>query len=143
MLLKYFLSTFAVDGREIAARYDTIAEECSFVDDGLKIITCLDEPGECAESETLLAYHDDLLRKAYTCERAWGYSISSKDLGQITLVGILIHEFSHSTLLHNPGTEDYAYGTAEVLDLDEDEALNNADTFNWFAEDAFLRVPRV
>lgn len=48
----------------------------------------------------------------------------------ITKAGAIIHETSHLIL----GTKDHAYGEKNIMDLKEDEAFNNADTYRIAAE---------
>ena len=52
-------------------------------------------------------------------------------VGRDSKAGTIIHELSHVVL----GTQDYAYGM-NVLSLSSDEAANNADTYEYYAEDS-------
>jgi peptidyl-Lys metalloendopeptidase len=54
-------------------------------------------------------------------------------VGRDSKAGTLIHELSHIEV----GTQDYAYGAAAVLSLPSDEAANNADTYEYYAEDSY------
>ena len=54
-------------------------------------------------------------------------------VGRDSKAGTIIHELSHIEL----GTLDYAYGVPAVLTLSADQAANNADTYEYYAEDSY------
>ena len=63
------------------------------------------------------------------------------DTGTDSRVGVLLHEMSHFTSVG--GTNDYKYGQDECLELarrNPSNALNNADSFEYYIEDGFNEV---
>ena len=103
--------------------------------------------------------HEDILRAGFDKDRWIGYGAvfayvyrddpdqrifigadyhAAPDTGSDSRAGVLIHEMSHFSEVG--GTMDYWYGQAECAKLarsNSSEALRNADSFEYFMEDAF------
>jgi peptidyl-Lys metalloendopeptidase len=66
--------------------------------------------------------------KIYVCRAFW----SAPALGQDSKAGTLVHEMSHFDVV--AGTDDLAYGHTACKALSASQAINNADTHEYYAE---------
>jgi peptidyl-Lys metalloendopeptidase len=69
--------------------------------------------------------------KIYVCGAFWASNLSGTD----SRSGTLVHEMSHFDIV--AGTDDVVYGQQGAMQLairDEDTAITNADTHEYFAE---------
>lgn len=128
---EYFKSTESSVVEEIVARLEAVAAESSN-SSSATTYNCEDTLGYCEPnvlaytlpSENLIAncdlYYDELPDLATECH--------AQDQGTTTL-----HEFTHAPGVYSPGTDDLGYGYDAAMELDTDEALNNADSYALFA----------
>jgi len=87
----------------------------------------------CERNDVFAYVYPDQFGKIYLCGAFWRATNSGTD----SRAGTLIHESSHFTDI--AGTEDYVYGQAGAKDLAQtnpDEAVANADSYEYFAENS-------
>ncbi len=84
----------------------------------------------CDEDYYAHVYPDDPY-KIYFCNAFWSAPASKTD----SKAGVIVHEISHFTVV--AGTDDHIYGKTGAQDLADsnpDEAVENADSYEYFAE---------
>lgn len=119
----------------VAASFRKVAEECSSTPGGTGTSYCTDQRGSC--SGDLLGYTlwkntaaGGHIGTTYYCPRyysvlpATGNRCNDQSQASNTL-----HETTHAVL----ATEDIAYGLANVKALSSSQALQNADSYTFFA----------
>lgn len=138
---QYFGSAAPAYRNRVARRYDAIAEECERSDG--EIINCDDPEKKCTDdSDNVLAYYTR--GKGVTlCGRLLKlYKVLPERAGEYSIAGSILHELSHAPLVPNlPVAVDTRYGRENVRGLPAESAVRNADTFQWFAMDVWLRIP--
>ncbi|KAG8902137.1 hypothetical protein FRB99_004824 [Tulasnella sp. 403] len=85
----------------------------------------------CTDPDVYAYVYPDQPGQIYLC----GYFWKAPNTGTDSKAGTIIHESSHFT--NNGGTEDYVYGQdgcKELAESDPDEAIMNADSHEYFAE---------
>jgi len=116
-------------GNVTSARYNTATSHFNAINDTIdtKPITF-----DCSCKKSYFAYvYPDQPYKVYMCKAFW----SANELGTDSRAGTIIHELSHFTAV--AGTDDVVYGQSGAQSLansDPDQALNNADSHEYFAE---------
>jgi peptidyl-Lys metalloendopeptidase len=86
---------------------------------------------DCTKVDVFAYVHADQPYDVFLCGSFWNASLSGLD----SQSGTLLHETSHFSVV--AGTEDHVYGETEAQKLartNPDEALTNADNFEYFAE---------
>ncbi|WP_448567697.1 M35 family metallo-endopeptidase [Thalassotalea ganghwensis] len=87
---------------------------------------------DCSCKKSYFAYvYPNQPYKVYLCRAFW----SANELGTDSRAGTIIHELSHFNAV--AGTDDVVYGQSGAKSLaisDPDQALNNADSHEYFAE---------
>ncbi|KHO00505.1 deuterolysin metalloprotease [Metarhizium album ARSEF 1941] len=137
----YFHTSDQAFRNRIATLYDDIAQECKDGKDGLLTISCDAADAQCPgpEDPNTVAYFTRGTDTVTLCPAALARPVKPKRCGERSLAGVLIHEFSHA--LSSSLVVDHRYGRFESTQLTRDQALGNADTFQWFAIDAYLNCP--
>lgn len=116
-------------GAATSARYNTAAANFDAINDAIdnKPITF-----DCSCKKTYFAYvYPNQPYKIYMCKAFW----SANELGTDSRAGTIIHEMSHFDAV--AATDDVVYGQSGAKSLaisDPDQALNNADSHEYFAE---------
>ena len=116
-------------GSVTSARYSTAVSHFGAINDAIdtKPITF-----DCSCKKTYFAYvYPNQPYKVYMCKAFW----NANELGTDSRAGTIIHELSHFTAV--AGTDDVVYGQAGAKSLaisNPDQALNNADSHEYFAE---------
>ncbi len=87
---------------------------------------------DCSCKQSYFAYvYPNQPYKVYLCRAFW----SANETGTDSRAGTIIHELSHFNVV--AGTDDVVYGQAgaqNLADSNPDQALNNADSHEYFAE---------
>ncbi|KAK9435847.1 deuterolysin metalloprotease [Metarhizium brunneum] len=135
----YFHTSDQAFRNRIAAVYDEIAQECKDGKEGQLTISCDASNAQCPDDPNTVAYYTRGTDTVTLCPAALARPVKPKSCGERSLAGVLIHEFSHA--LSANLVVDHRYGRYEVTQLTRDQALGNADTFQWFAIDAYLNCP--
>ena len=116
-------------GNATSARYNTAVAHFDAINDAIdtKPITF-----DCSCKKSYFAYvYPNQPYKVYMCNAFW----SANELGTDSRAGTIIHELSHFNAV--AGTDDIVYGQSGAQSLansDPDQALNNADSHEYFAE---------
>ncbi|PKI13975.1 M35 family metallo-endopeptidase [Colwellia sp. 12G3] len=116
-------------GNATSARYNTAVAHFDAINDAIdtKPITF-----DCSCKKSYFAYvYPNQPYKVYMCNAFW----SANELGTDSRAGTIIHELSHFNAV--AGTDDVVYGQSGAQSLansDPDQALNNADSHEYFAE---------
>ncbi len=87
---------------------------------------------DCSCNQSYFAYvYPNQPYTVYLCRAFW----SANELGTDSRAGTIVHELSHFNVV--AGTDDVVYGQSGAKNLaitDPDQALNNADSHEYFAE---------
>jgi peptidyl-Lys metalloendopeptidase len=116
-------------GAATSARYSDAAANFDAINDAIdnKPITF-----DCSCKKSYFAYvYPNQPYKIYMCNAFW----SANELGTDSRAGTIIHEMSHFDAV--AATDDVVYGQSGAKSLaisDPDQALNNADSHEYFAE---------
>ena len=117
-------------GAHSPARYATVANGFDAILDSLSGAT-LNYDCTCAEANTFAYVYPFQLHDVYLCPLFFEADL----LGTDSRAGTIVHELSHFRAL--VGTDDHRYGTSAVAALatdDPDLAVDNADSYEYFAE---------
>ncbi|TWX55665.1 M35 family metallo-endopeptidase [Colwellia hornerae] len=116
-------------GDATSARYNTAVNHFDAINDAIdnKPVTF-----DCSCKKTYFAYvYPTQPYKVYLCRAFW----NANELGTDSRAGTIVHELSHFNAV--AGTDDVVYGQSGAQSLatsDPDQALNNADSHEYFAE---------
>ncbi|WP_206483051.1 M35 family metallo-endopeptidase [Thalassotalea sp. G2M2-11] len=116
-------------GNATSARFNTAKANFEAIDDAID-----NQPVtfDCSCKKTYFAYvYPSQPYKVYLCRAFW----NANELGTDSRAGTIIHELSHFNVV--AGTDDVVYGQSGAKSLaisDPDQALNNADSHEYFAE---------
>jgi peptidyl-Lys metalloendopeptidase len=116
-------------GEYQSARYTTVKTHFTAISDAM------DNAGvtfDCKCKQPYFAYvYPNQPYKIYLCKVFWQVSLTGTD----SQAGTLIHEMSHFDVV--AATDDYVYGQTGAMELaitNPDNAVNNADNHEYFAE---------
>ncbi|MDF2176633.1 M35 family metallo-endopeptidase [Aliiglaciecola sp. CAU 1673] len=116
-------------GAATSARYAKAVANFNAINDA---IDNQDKTFDCSCKKTYYAYvYPNQPYTVYLCRAFW----SAPELGTDSRAGTIVHELSHFTAV--AGTDDVVYGQSGAKSLaisDPDQALNNADSHEYFAE---------
>jgi len=116
-------------GAATNSRYNTASANFDAINDAIdtKPVTF-----DCSCKKTYFAYvYPTQPYKVYLCKAFW----SANEIGTDSRAGTIIHELSHFNAV--AGTDDVVYGHSGAKSLansNPDQALNNADSHEYFAE---------
>jgi len=116
-------------GAATSARYNTAVAHYDAINDAIdnQPITF-----DCSCKKSYFAYvYPTQPYKVYMCRAFW----NANELGTDSRAGTIVHELSHFNAV--AGTDDVVYGQSGAQSLansDPDQALNNADSHEYFAE---------
>tara|TARA_R110000737_G_scaffold71575_1_gene100078 strand:- start:1760 stop:2815 length:1056 start_codon:yes stop_codon:yes gene_type:complete len=116
-------------GAATSSRYNTAVAHFNAIDDAID-----NKPLEfdCSCKKSYFAYvYPTQPYKVYLCNAFW----SANEFGTDSRAGTIVHELSHFNAV--AGTDDVVYGQSGAQSLatsDPDQALNNADSHEYFAE---------
>ncbi len=116
-------------GNATSTRYNTAKAHFEAINDAID-----NQPVafDCSCKKSYFAYvYPNQPYKVYVCSAFW----SANELGTDSRAGTIIHELSHFNVV--AGTDDVVYGQSGAKSLavsDPDQALNNADSHEYFAE---------
>jgi len=116
-------------GQATSSRYNTAASNFDAINDAID-----NQPVafDCSCKKSYFAYvYPNQPYKVYLCRAFW----DANELGTDSRAGTIIHEISHFNAV--AGTDDVVYGQSGAQSLansDPDQALNNADSHEYFAE---------
>ena len=138
LIIKRFAAYFkTVEGsaREaVAARLESVADECASSTSGRTRTACLDLLGNyCIPS--IAAYTFTMQGIIVNCPTFFAMPAFSRSCNALSdQASTTLHEMTHAQVVFTPKTGDYAYGNRASLALDSSQALCNADTFSIFAQ---------
>lgn len=121
---------------QVASSYRKVADECSSTPGGTSKSLCTDQQNNCGGD--LLAYTywqnqgSEHVGTTYYCPRYFNGQIlaaSSTRCGEQSQGSNTLHETTHAVL----ATQDIAYGLSSVKSLSSGQALQNADTYTFYA----------
>lgn len=131
----FFKDTSESTRQAVANSFRKVAEECSTTPGGTGTTYCTDQRGNCGGD--LLGYtywqdqgYDTHIGTTYYCSRYYSViSPMSSRCEDQSQASNTLHETTHAVL----ATEDIAYGLANVKSLSSSQALQNADTYTYYA----------
>lgn len=121
----------------VANNFRKVATECSTTPGGTGTTYCTDQRGNCGGDLLGYTYWQDQsadvhIGTTYYCPRYFSSSVLSATSSRCedqSQASNTLHETTHSVL----ATEDIAYGLANVKSLSSSQALQNADTYTYYA----------
>lgn len=128
---EYFKSTATKDRQLVANRLKAVAKECSSTPGGVLAVHCADVYHYC--SSNTFAYTIPSDSAVVWCNQYWTHDLETTQCHGDDKAGTTIHEFTHAPAVFSPGTDDNAYGYEDCMTLSREEALNNADTYEYYA----------
>lgn len=133
---EYFKSTSKSDRQYVSNRLKAVAKECSSSTSGITSIYCRDKHNYCQQGT--FAYHTDSDNSIVFCDAYWSAALETTQCHGDDKAGTTIHETTHDSTVFNPGTDDYAYGYTDCSKLSRDKAIENADTYEYYANAVHL-----
>lgn len=118
---------------EVAERFRKVADECSSSSEGILTSSCTDQRQHCQGN--ILAYtHWEIQgekREGGTCycRSYFELEASSGSCGEQSQGSNTLHETTHAVI----DTQDVTYGLDNVKGLSSSQALQNADTYTFYA----------
>ncbi|KAL4894485.1 Deuterolysin metalloprotease family-domain-containing protein [Aspergillus ambiguus] len=132
---KYFMTNNQEDRNSVADRMEAIATEATTK--GKLSYFCQPTSDDyCASNVAAITYPSS--SKVVNCPGYYQSEAVSDICGYLDQAAISLHEFTHATAVYSPGTEDLAYGATAVLGLSSSQAMNNADSFAYYASSVYL-----
>lgn len=137
---EYFMSTSSDDRSYVASRFDAVASECRNTPGGVLDVHCDDIYNYCERGT--FAYTIPSESDVIWCDAYWSAPLETSQCHGDDKTGTTIHEFTHADEVFSPGTDDFAYGYPACSRLSRSEALENADTYEYYANGEFLILLR-
>lgn len=129
----YFRTTDSATRQEVAARFAAIANETSSVDGGKATYNCGNDVKQSDCGKGVLAYAVSGKNMVVTCPDWYKILPETDDCGGKDKGLTMLHEISHLGAVYNPPTTDMAYGYDSIISLSKEDAIRNADTYNYYA----------
>ncbi|KAF7587955.1 hypothetical protein BBP40_006494 [Aspergillus hancockii] len=131
---KFFKSQNQADKKEVAERLEAIAKEAT--SKGVLTYYCqASAQDSCGGNIAAITYPSQ--NRVVNCQGYYETEQVVNQCGYLDQAAISLHEFAHATAVYAPGTDDVAYGLDNVLQLNTQQAKNNADSFAYYANAAF------
>ncbi|PLN85520.1 Metalloprotease [Aspergillus taichungensis] len=131
---EYFRTTDTASRKEVAARFEAIANEASNFGSGTVTYNCGNElsQSDCGGSG-VLAYAVSGNNKVVACPSWYKIVPAIDDCGGTDQGLAMLHELSHIAGVYSPATQDLAYKYNNLVKLPKEQAILNADTYNAYA----------
>ncbi len=133
---EYFKSTADKDRKYVASRFKAVAKECGATDGGVLTVHCKDIYKYCRSNDFAYTVSED--DAVVWCSEYYASSTETGTCHGDDKTGTTIHEFTHASSVFSPATDDYAYGYDDCVALDRAKALENADTYEYYANGKLL-----
>ncbi|KAE8153546.1 Deuterolysin metalloprotease family-domain-containing protein [Aspergillus avenaceus] len=131
---KFFMSDSQADRKEVAERLEAIAKEATTK--GTLTYYCqASAQDSCGGNVAAITYPTE--NRVVNCQGYYDSQQVVNQCGYLDQASISLHEFSHATSVYAPGTDDVVYGIDGVLQLNTEQAKNNADSFAFYANSVF------
>ncbi|KAE8334278.1 Deuterolysin metalloprotease family-domain-containing protein [Aspergillus arachidicola] len=130
----YFGSDSPEVRKQVADRLDAIADEAT--SKGTVNYYCQDTKQECYGNIAALTFPYE--NRIINCPPYYETPAVADQCHYLDQAGLSLHEFAHATSVYRPGAIDVAYGYDAVLKLNTQDALQNADSFAYYANSVFL-----
>ncbi|KAL2798899.1 Deuterolysin metalloprotease family-domain-containing protein [Aspergillus keveii] len=135
---KFFFTTDQDALDEVAGRLEAIATEATTT--GVMTYYCAPRAhDDCSGNVAAMTYPSENI--IVNCDLYYSTEADSNYCGYLDQGGIALHEYTHATGVYAPGTDDVVYGYDSVQALDTTSALNNADSYAYYAA-GMLYSPR-
>lgn len=128
---EYFKSTATADRQLVANRLKAVAKECTSTPGGILDVHCDDIYNYCQGNT--FAYTVSADDAVVWCNQYWASDLETNQCHGDDKTGTTIHEYTHASHVFSPGTRDNAYGYPDCMRLSRTQALNNADTYEYYA----------
>ncbi|KAL3466486.1 Deuterolysin metalloprotease family-domain-containing protein [Aspergillus heterothallicus] len=133
---KFFFSSDQDVLDEVASRLEAIAEEATST--GVMTYYCAPRSqDDCSGNVAAMTYPSENI--IVNCDLYYSTEAASNYCGYLDQGGIALHEYTHATGIYSPGTDDVVYGYDSVQELDTNSALNNADSYAYYAAAVYLQ----
>ncbi|CEN61375.1 hypothetical protein ASPCAL08029 [Aspergillus calidoustus] len=133
---KFFFTTDQDALDEVAGRLEAIATEATTT--GLMTYYCAPRAqDDCSGNVAAMTYPSENI--IVNCDLYYSTEADSNYCGYLDQGGIALHEYTHATGVYAPGTDDVVYGYDSVQALDTTSALNNADSYAYYAAAVYLQ----
>lgn len=133
---EYFKTTAKADRTYVSNRLKAVAKECGNATGGITTLYCRDKHNYCQPGT--FAYHTDTDNSIVFCDAYWSASLETSQCHGDDKAGTTLHETTHDSTVFNPGTDDWAYGYTDCSKLSREKALENADTYEYYANAVHL-----
>lgn len=125
---EYFRTADGTVRQAASDRFNAIAAECRARDGGRITVHCADVENFCGPN--VAAYATAWKDLTVMCPPWWGVLADTQWCHWNDQADIFVHELSHLNLPGAlPGTRDVTYGYQNIVNLNTNDALNNADTY--------------
>ena len=128
---EYFKSTATADRQRVANRLKAVAKECTNTPGGVLSVHCSDVYNYCDPGTFAYTVSSD--DAVVWCDQYWKSPMETTQCHGDDKTGTTIHEYTHASHVFSPGTDDYAYGYTDCSKLSRAKALENADTYEYYA----------
>lgn len=132
---EYFKSTATKDRQYVSKRFDAVAKECNNTPGGVLNVYCTDKYNYCDDGTFAYTVSSD--NNVIWCAQYYSHPVETTSCHGDDKAGTTIHEYTHADSVFSPGTDDYAYTYANCVKLSREKALENADTYEYYANGEF------
>ncbi|CCX06378.1 Deuterolysin metalloprotease family-domain-containing protein [Pyronema domesticum] len=129
---RYFKTTLPDERLLVARKFHKIALEADPSYDTEVTYSCGDVDGICQNSK-YLAFAMGRKKTIANCDGFYELPVEAKNCHKRDQWSVVLHELTH-IFFH---TKDHAYGYGGSVRLDEDRALENADSYTLYAQELF------
>lgn len=134
LMQRFFKDTDATTKATVKGVFTKLQTEC-LNGKGSGKISCGNAQSDlCVDDSYAVAY--DSTNTIVLCDRYFNNVDASSSCKTIDRGMGLLHESTHLSTVK--GTDDNAYGYDECIELSKEKALNNADSYAYFAQSALL-----
>lgn len=134
----YFRTTDTAARKEVAARFEAIANETSSVNGGKVTYNCGNgvSQSDCG-GKGVLAYAVSNKNMVVACPNWYAIVPEIDGCGGKDQGLVMIHELTHLDGVYSPAAKDIAYGFDAIVSLSKEDAILNAETYNFYAAGEF------
>jgi deuterolysin len=137
----YFRTTDTATRKEVAARFEAVANESSSVNGGNVTYNCGNGITQSSCGQGVLAYAAPGKNMVVNCPDWYIIVPETNDCGGKDQGLAMLHELTHLGDVYSPPTRDIAYGYDAIINLSKEDAILNADTYNYYAAGEFFVNP--
>lgn len=134
MFERYFKTKDQKIRQAVSDRFAAIAEETKSTTGGKVQHSCGVDGQNCAHGAIAFATNNKDQPQVVNCPTFYVVAAETDKCDGTDHALVIIHELTHIGQVYSPAAGDITYSYREIMKLDADQAVKNADTFKYYAQ---------